>query len=121
MTRRLLLAAAIIAATASAAAAQNYPSRPVNMVVPFPPGGNTDLMARALQTELTKALGQSVIISNKGGAAGTIGLLALVKAEPDGYTIALTPNNPVTAQPHMMANLRYRSEEHTSELQSRLH
>ena len=107
MTRRLLLAAAIIAATASAAAAQNYPSRPVNMVVPFPPGGNTDLMARALQTELTKALGQSVIISNKGGAAGTIGLLELVKAEPDGYTIALTPNNPVTAQPHMMANLRY--------------
>src|ERR1041384_3699869 len=107
MTRRLLLAAAIIAATASAAAAQNYPSRPVNMVVPFPRGGNTDLRARALQTELTKALGQLAIISNKGGAAGTIGLLELVKAEPDGYTIALTPNNPVTAQPHLMANLRY--------------
>ncbi len=107
MTRRLSLAAAIVAATVSTAAAQNYPSRPVNMVVPFPPGGNTDLMARALQTELTKALGQSVVISNKGGAAGTIGLLDLVKAEPDGYTIALTPNNPVTAQPHMQANLRF--------------
>src|ERR1041385_378544 len=106
MTRRLLLAAAIIAATASAAAAENYPSRPVNMVVPFPPGGNTDLMARALQTELSKALGQSVIINNKGGAAGTIGLLELVRAEPDGYTIALTPNNPLTAQPHML-KLRY--------------
>ena len=77
------------------------------MVVPFPPGGNTDLMARALQAELSKALNQSVIISNKGGAAGTIGLLDLVKAEPDGYTIALTPNNPITAQPHMQPNLRY--------------
>ena len=87
-------------AAAAPAVAQNYPSRPVTMVVPFPPGGNTDLMARALQTELTKALGQSVIISNKGGAAGTIGILDLVRAEPDGYTIAMTPNNPITAQPH---------------------
>jgi tripartite-type tricarboxylate transporter receptor subunit TctC len=64
-------------------------------------------MARALQIELAKALHQSVIISNKGGAAGTIGLLDLVRAEPDGYTIALTPNNPLTAQPHMQPNLRF--------------
>ena len=77
------------------------------MVVPFPPGGNTDLMARALQIELAKALRQSVIISNKGGAAGAIGLLDLVRAEPDGYTIALTPNNPLTAQPHMQPNIRF--------------
>jgi tripartite-type tricarboxylate transporter receptor subunit TctC len=98
---------AMLAAGASPAPAQSYPSRPVTMVVPFPPGGNTDLMARALQTELTKALGQSVIISNKGGAAGTIGLLDLVKAEPDGYTMAMTPNNPVTAQPHFNKELRY--------------
>jgi tripartite-type tricarboxylate transporter receptor subunit TctC len=76
------------------------------MVVAFPPGGNTDLMARALQNDLAKALGQSVIISNKGGAAGTIGLIDLVRAEPDGYTIAMTPNNPLTAQPHMQ-KLRY--------------
>ncbi|MBX9841789.1 MAG: tripartite tricarboxylate transporter substrate binding protein [Xanthobacteraceae bacterium] len=103
----LLLAAAVLAGAVSAASAQTYPSRPVTMVVPFPPGGNTDLMARALQAELSKALSQSVIISNKGGAAGTIGLLDLVKAEPDGYTIALTPNNPVTAQPHMQPNLRF--------------
>ena len=95
-----------IAALAGSAQAQNYPSRPVTMVVPFPPGGNTDLMARALQSELTKALGQSVIINNKGGAAGTIGILELVKAEPDGYTIALSPNTPLTAQPHMQ-QLRY--------------
>jgi tripartite-type tricarboxylate transporter receptor subunit TctC len=103
--RFVSIAFAAVAAIAPAAA-QNFPSRPITMVVPFPPGGNTDLMARALQTELSKALGQSVIISNKGGAAGTIGLLDLVRAEPDGYTIAMTPNNPITAQPHMQ-KLRY--------------
>ena len=71
MRRSLLsLAAAFLAGVASVASAQTYPSRPVTMVVPFPPGGNTDLMARALQAELSKALNQSVIISNKGGAAG---------------------------------------------------
>jgi len=105
--RLALFAFAVAIGPLSAAAAQNYPSRPVTMVVPFPPGGNTDLMARALQNELTKALGQSVIISNKGGAAGTLGILDLVKAEPDGYTMALTPNNPITAQPHMQQTLRY--------------
>jgi len=102
-----LLAMAAVTALASSALAQTYPSRPVTMVVPFPPGGNTDLMARALQTEMTKALGQSVIISNKGGAAGTIGILDLVRAEPDGYTMAMTPNNPITAQPHFNKELRY--------------
>ncbi len=107
MRRSFALAALALIAAATPAAAQTYPSRPVTMVVPFPPGGNTDLMARALQTELTKALNQSVIISNKGGAAGTIGILDLVRAEPDGYTIAMTPNNPITAQPHFNKELRY--------------
>ena len=107
MRRSFALAAVALIAAAMPAAAQTYPSRPVTMVVPFPPGGNTDLMARALQAELSKALNQSVIISNKGGAAGTIGILDLVRAEPDGYTIAMTPNNPITAQPHFNKELRY--------------
>jgi tripartite-type tricarboxylate transporter receptor subunit TctC len=101
MTRRTLLAAAFIAALTSSALAQTYPSRPINMVVPFPPGGNTDIMARALQNELGKALRQTVVVVNKGGAAGTIGINEVVKAQGDGYTIALTPNNPLTAQPHL--------------------
>ena len=105
--RSVLLAIVAVAGAVSAAAAQSFPTRPVTMVVAFPPGGNTDLMARALQSDLAKALGQSVIISNKGGAAGTIGLIELVRAEPDGYTIAMTPNNPITAQPHMQPNLRF--------------
>jgi tripartite-type tricarboxylate transporter receptor subunit TctC len=83
------------------ASAQSYPSRPINMVVPFPPGGNTDIMARALQNEMSKALGQTVVIVNKGGAAGTLGIIDVARAAPDGYTVALTPNNPLTAQPHL--------------------
>ena len=87
----------------AAAAAQDYPSRQINMVIPFPPGGNTDLMARALQPELAKALGQSVVVVNKGGAGGTIGNIEVANARPDGYTVGLTPNNPLTAQPHVQA------------------
>src|ERR1700752_4190082 len=97
---RIVLAATAV--WAAAANAQTYPSRPINMVVPFPPGGNTDIMARALQNEISKALGQTIVILNKGGAAGTLGLIDVMRATPDGYTIALTPNNPLTAQPHLL-------------------
>ena len=92
---------AIATLLSAAASAQSYPSRPITMVVPFPPGGNTDIMARALQMEMSKALGQTVVIINKGGAAGTLGLIDVARAAPDGYTIALSPNNPLTAQPHL--------------------
>lgn len=85
----------------AAASAQDYPSRQINLVIPFPPGGNTDLMARALQPELAKALGQPVVAINKGGAGGTIGNIEVASARPDGYTVGLTPNNPLTAQPHV--------------------
>jgi tripartite-type tricarboxylate transporter receptor subunit TctC len=98
---RILLTTFLLTAAALPAAAQSYPSRPINMVVPFPPGGNTDIMARALQNELGKALGATVVITNKGGAAGTIGMAEVARAPGDGYTIALTPNNPLTAQPHL--------------------
>src|SRR5712692_2769990 len=98
---------------AAGAAAQDYPSRQLQMIVPFPPGGNTDLMARAFQPDLAKALGQPVVVVNKGGAGGTIGNIEVANARPDGYTIGLTPNNPLTAQPHVqklpydMASFRF--------------
>jgi tripartite-type tricarboxylate transporter receptor subunit TctC len=103
MTMRAIvsIALAVTSVWTAAAHAQTYPSRPINMIVPFPPGGNTDIMARALQNEMSKAIGQTVVVINKGGAAGTLGLIDLVRAAPDGYTIALTPNNPLTAQPHL--------------------
>ena len=95
------LIALATAALVSVASAQTYPTRPINMVVPFPAGGNTDIMARALQAEMSKAMGQTIVIINKGGAAGTLGLIDVARSAPDGYTIALTPNNPLTAQPHL--------------------
>src|SRR6266404_70272 len=98
---QLAAGAAALPVLSRIAWSQTYPSRPINMIVPFPPGGNTDIMARALQNELSKALKQTVVVINKGGAAGTLGLIDLVRASPDGYTIALTPNNPLTAQPHL--------------------
>jgi tripartite-type tricarboxylate transporter receptor subunit TctC len=96
-----LFGAAILPSVAPLALAQSYPSRPVNVIVPFPPGGNTDIMARALQNEMSKALSQTIVIINKPGAAGTLGLIELSRAAPDSYTLALTPNNPLTAQPHV--------------------
>ncbi|WP_426959516.1 Bug family tripartite tricarboxylate transporter substrate binding protein [Muricoccus radiodurans] len=84
-----------------AAAQEAYPSRPVQLIIPFPPGGNTDLMARALQAELSRALGQTVVAVNRGGAAGAIGNAELFRARPDGYTIGLSPNNAVTTQPYL--------------------
>ena len=96
-----ILSLLAVAVAATSAVAQDYPNRQVNMVIPFPPGGNTDLMGRALQAELAKALGQSVVVINKGGAGGTLGVIEVSATRPDGYTIGLTPNNPLTAQPHV--------------------
>lgn len=93
--------AMLLGAFAGPAAAQDYPTKPIQMIVPFAPGGNTDLMARALQPELTKALGQQIVVLNKGGAAGTLGNVELSQARPDGYTIGLSPNNALTAQIHL--------------------
>jgi tripartite-type tricarboxylate transporter receptor subunit TctC len=100
MRHWLALLAALLA---SPALAQDYPTRPITVIVGYPPGGNTDLMARALQPELSRALGQQVVIVNRGGAAGTIGAAEAARARPDGYTLLFSPNNPITAQPHQMA------------------
>ena len=91
------------------ASAQDYPSRAVQLIIPFPPGGNTDLMARALQAELTRALGQQVVAVNRGGAAGSIGVSEIARARPDGYTIGISPNNAVTTQPSLQ-NVTYTAE-----------
>jgi tripartite-type tricarboxylate transporter receptor subunit TctC len=102
MRRWIRLAAALLLLPA-AALAQDYPSRAVTLIVGYPPGGNTDLMARALQPELQRALGQPVVVVNRGGAAGTIGAAEAARARPDGYTLLFSPNNPITAQPHQQA------------------
>ena len=90
MMRRLFLAAmATIACLHGAAFAQTYPTKPVRIVVPFPPGGGTDIGTRILAQKLSEAWGQSVVVENKGGAAGIVGSEFTAKAAPDGYTLMM--------------------------------
>ena len=86
--RKLFLAIGLACiALLSAAHADNYPSRPITLIVPFPPGGSTDVAARIMADKMGAALGQPVIVENVGGAGGSIGVGRLARATPDGYTI----------------------------------
>ena len=78
-----------LAAPTSAAAQSAYPSRPVTLVVPFPAGGSTDLVARLIASRMTGVLGQQIVVENRGGAGGNLGSAAVARAEPDGYTILM--------------------------------
>ncbi len=87
--KQALLLALSLAALAFGAAAQPYPNKPIRIVVPFGPGGFTDVAARILQKELAPALGQPIVIENKPGAGSTIGTSEIAKAAPDGYTLVI--------------------------------
>ena len=103
-----LLAACIITALASPLAlAQDYPNKAINFVVPFPPGGSNDVLARLRAEQLSKAFGQPVVVSNKPGAAGNIGTDFTAKAAPDGYTIAVAPNQTVSVSPVLYRKLPF--------------
>ena len=83
------LAAAAVSLAAAAAHAQDYPKRPISMIVPFAAGGTSDVIARTVAEQMTSALGQTVVIENVGGAGGSIALARVARAEADGYTIAI--------------------------------
>jgi tripartite-type tricarboxylate transporter receptor subunit TctC len=87
---RLILAIGfVVAGSGSLSWAQTYPSKPIRFIVPFPAGGSTDAVARAMQPALEKTLGQPVVVENRAGAGGTLGVDAIAKAAPDGYTIGI--------------------------------
>lgn len=103
---RILAAAALAIATPVALHAQDYPQRPIKLIVPFAAGGGMDIVARLLGRELSESMGQPVVVDNRGGAGGVIGTDAIAKAAPDGYTIGMVATGH-TINPSMHAKLPY--------------
>jgi tripartite-type tricarboxylate transporter receptor subunit TctC len=104
--RHLLSAAVALGISVAAAQAQPYPSRPIKLIVPFPPGGPVDVMARVVVQRLATGLGQ-VIIENRPGAGGTLGSRTAAMAEPDGYTLLFGSSTTLAAAPSLYRNLGY--------------
>jgi tripartite-type tricarboxylate transporter receptor subunit TctC len=110
MIRLRLLAFVVFAfltTLAGSAAADNYPSRPVTLIVPFPPGGGNDAMARLMAERLTRAFGQQFVVENRNGAGGSIGTRDAAKAAPDGYTLLLAFSGTLAINPSLYANVGY--------------
>ena len=110
MNARALLAAAACAAAvlhSTSAAAQAWPVKPVRLMVPFPPGGSTDIVARIVGQKLGERLGQSIVIENRGGAGGTLGTAQVAKAAPDGYTLAVGSTSTHVVAPSVYQKLEY--------------
>jgi len=98
---------AAIAGLPQSVRADDYPNRPITLIVPFPPGGSTTVMARNVADQLTTSLGQQIVVDNRGGAGGTIGTRAMAKAAPDGYTIGLGYTGTLYIAPSLYAHPGY--------------
>ena len=105
--KRLIASIAFSLAATAGAYAQAWPSKQVTLLVPFPPGGSTDLIARTLGAQLQEKLGQSFIVENKAGAGGTVGAGQAKRAPADGYTIFVSSLGPFVIGPHLIKNLPY--------------
>ena len=104
---RMFLGACLAVALAAAAPAQDYPLRPITLVVPYPAGGGNDLIARVVAEKMSAALGQPMVIENRGGAGGSIATRQVARAEPDGYTLGLGGTGTLAIDPTLYPNVGY--------------
>jgi tripartite-type tricarboxylate transporter receptor subunit TctC len=109
MKKLIISLATVFSALGAApvAHAQAWPAKPVTLLVPFPPGGSSDVIARTLAGKLQEKLGGSFVVENKGGAGGTLGAAAAKRAAPDGYTIFVSSLGPFVIAPHLIKNVAY--------------
>ena len=107
--RRALLGLALAFMAHAALAA--YPDRPITLIVPWAPGGSTDILARAIGEQLTKSMGQPVVVDNRAGASGNIGSALVAKAKPDGYTLLIGSMSTHAMNPALMANMPFRGSD----------
>ncbi len=108
--RRLILLVCLAVLLPVAAQAQSYPDRPIRLIAPFPAGGLADVLARAVGDEMSKTLGQPVIVENRAGAGGNTGADAVAKAAPDGYTLLMSSAGILTANPFLYASMPFNAE-----------
>jgi tripartite-type tricarboxylate transporter receptor subunit TctC len=105
--RALLHAAVSVVLLVGNAFGQSYPAKPVKLIVPFPPGGNTDIVGRLIAQKLSESMGQQVYVENRAGAGGTVGAEAAAKSAPDGYTVFFGTTGTLTSAPALQPDLRY--------------
>jgi len=103
----MIWSAVLTTLSISSCLAQTYPDKPIRMIVPFPPGGGNDVIARIVATKLSTSLKQSVFIDNRAGANGIVGLSALMQAAPDGYTLGIAAAGPMAVNPALYDKLPY--------------
>lgn len=105
--KKVFAALALGLVVSTGALAQAWPSKPVTFLVPFPPGGSTDMIARTVAAELGPRVNGTILVENKGGAGGTIGTASVKRASPDGYMILVSSLGPYVIGPHLMKNIGY--------------
>lgn len=106
-TAILLLASGLLSAAGAAETASDYPTRPIKIVVPYPPGGSADLVGRMVAEKLSRSMNQPVVVDNKGGASGSIGSDFVSRSVPDGYTLLVAISDTHAINPAVMSNLPY--------------